>query len=131
MYSHNVTIPDDLSSPGQGGTISYGGFGRAVAISDTMAFVGAPNETSSAGAVYAYTYDGTYWVMSPVRCGPGVSDPTCNRLPSGAETALPIGSNYEFGSSIALAGDWLFVGAPGATVGSTTCLLYTSPSPRD
>ena len=87
-----------------------------------MAFVGAPVESSSEGAVYAYTYDGTYWVMSPVRCGPGVSDPfgTCNRLPSGAETALPIGSNYEFGSSIALAGDWLFVGAPGATVGSTT-----------
>ena len=122
LYSHNFTIPNDLSSPGQGGTISNGEFGRAVAISDTMAFVGAPVESSSEGAVYAYTYDGTYWVMSPVRCGPGVSDPfgTCNRLPSGAETALPIGSNYEFGSSIALAGDWLFVGAPGATVGSTT-----------
>ena len=58
LYSHNFTIPNDLSSPGQGGTISNGEFGKAVAISDTMAFVGAPVESSSEGAVYAYTYAG-------------------------------------------------------------------------
>ena len=68
----------------------------------------------------ALRHDGTYWVTSPVRCGPGGAVGTCNRLPSGDETALPIGSNYEFGSSVALAGDWLFVGAPGATVELTT-----------
>ena len=36
LYSHNFTIPNDLSSPGQGGTISNGEFGKAVAISDTI-----------------------------------------------------------------------------------------------
>ena len=58
--------------------------------------------------------------VTGARCGPGGAVGTCNRLPSGDETALPIGSNYEFGSSVALAGDWLFVGAPGATVELTT-----------
>jgi hypothetical protein len=67
LYSPHFRIPDDLSSSGQGGSIVGGEFGRAVAISDTMAFVGSPGESSSAGAVYAYAYDGASWVMSPVR----------------------------------------------------------------
>ena len=112
MYSPHFSIPDNISPSGQGGSISGGEFGRAVAISDTMAFVGAPGESSDAGAVYAYAYDGTYWVMSP--CD---NNATCNRLPG---TTEDVQGSYRFGSTVAFDGDWLFVGAPGATVALTT-----------
>ena len=104
-----------------GGAVHLGGnFGAAVAISDNMTFIGARRmKRVPSGAVYAYENDGTNWKESPASCIPlNVNNfGTCNRLP---DTTDGVQSGYQFGSSVAFDGDWLFVGAPGATVASTT-----------
>ncbi|MBI1881831.1 MAG: hypothetical protein HYR94_26955, partial [Chloroflexi bacterium] len=73
-------------------------FGRSVVISGDTAVVGADLEDSSyfnQGAVYIYKRDGDSWTQT-------------QKLSSSA----PIAREY-FGRSLAVSGDYLFVGAPG------------------
>ena len=119
-YSSSGSPLYSLDFTFHGGAVHVGSnFGAAVAISDTIAFIGAPNEASTSGAVYAYENDGTNWKESSASCIPRDVNNfgTCNRLPAATDG---VQNSYQFGTSVAFDGDWLFVGAPGATVNSTT-----------
>ncbi len=73
-------------------------FGTTVAMTEDLLVIGAPTDSRDgidAGAVFVYGRDNRTWV--PLQ-----------RL----ETSL-VSPNDRFGSAIAIAGDWIFVGAPG------------------
>jgi hypothetical protein len=82
------------------------GFGTAVAVSGTTAWIGAPGHSGHAGAAYVFTGSGASWSQQQV-----VLDTT------GA-------SNDFFGSSIALAPGTAIVGAPGF-LSRGTAYVYT------
>ncbi|MER2560870.1 MAG: hypothetical protein ABTQ32_09135, partial [Myxococcaceae bacterium] len=81
-------------------------FGAAVAVEGDVAVVGAPgawpNGVQGAGEVFVFTRVGAVWSLT-------------QRL-----SGLGVGMNANFGTSVALAGDLLAVGAPGAL----TAFLY-------
>ena len=87
--------------------------GRGVSISDdgTTIAVGADGFNNMAGKVRVFEFSNGSWVQL------------------GQEL---LGSN-NFGNEVRLSADGsiLAVGAPTGPTGSVTCLLYTSPSPRD
>jgi hypothetical protein len=70
-------------------------FGYSVALSGDTLAIGAPGETTKAGAVYVFTRTGTTWMQQA-------------RI-----KASNAGQFDAFGSSVALSGDTLAVGAPG------------------
>ncbi|HEX6737417.1 MAG TPA: hypothetical protein VF310_03990, partial [Vicinamibacteria bacterium] len=86
------------------------GFGRAVAVSGETMVVGAPtcrgaNGQINEGAVWVYTRDGAGWALQQRIANP-----------------RSVGDN--FGTSVAIAGDVLAVGAPGDSVGFNTGIVY-------
>ncbi len=70
-------------------------FSLSIAIQGDMAFIGAPGQNESAGAVYAYRYDGSMWAEV------------------GKLEARGIDENHRFGSAIAVSDGMAYVGAPG------------------
>jgi trimeric autotransporter adhesin len=70
------------------------GFGTTVALSGDTLAVGAPNEANSAGAVYTFVRSTTAWAQQAYI------------------KASNAGTGDRFGSSVALSGDTLAVGAP-------------------
>ncbi len=86
METARLTLSDD-TPPGQ--------FGSAVAFDGETAVIGAAGENEQTGAVYVFSKDGDTW----------------------AETAQLTGSDAQadhlFGASLTLAGDRLYIGAPG------------------
>ncbi len=95
----DVKVPVDLPSEGKliaGGDAEGDRFGGAVAISGTTLAVGAHGDDeqgTASGAVYTYDLDGVAW------------------QPQGKMVALGR-PGTGFGSAVALAGNWLAVGAP-------------------
>lgn len=95
------TAPGSTSAPVAG---TVGNFGAAVALGGKTAFVGAPfsatNGNVQQGAVYVFTQsgDGTWQQNTVLFAADG-------------------GSYDQFGNAIALSGNYLVVGAPGATIG--------------
>ncbi|MBV2120867.1 MAG: cadherin-like beta sandwich domain-containing protein [Candidatus Thiodiazotropha sp. (ex Ctena orbiculata)] len=92
-------------------------FGSSVAVSGDTLIVGAPFEDSAslseddnsalnAGAVYVFTRSGSIWNQQAYL--------KANPLDEGAEHLHVLSSNIgdRFGSSVAISGDTLFVGAP-------------------
>lgn len=79
-------------------------FGRSVAIDGSFAVVGAPNvdvNGTSAGATFAFAKSGSQWT----------SDGT---LLAGPKAGQDTFDGDRFGSSVALEGDRMIIGAPGA-----------------
>lgn len=70
-------------------------FGDAATLSGVYAAVGAPGANSQAGEVYLFEESGGSWSEVALL------------------TASPATANDEFGTSVALSGDYLLVGAPG------------------
>lgn len=98
------------AAPGSaGGTraTAVGNFGAAVAVDGATAFVGAPFSATAGhlqqGAVYVFTKN---------------ADRTWQQ--SGLLLADDGGAYDQFGSVVARVGDYLMIGAPGATVGGNT-----------
>jgi hypothetical protein len=80
-------------------------FGRASAISETTVVVGAPGYNIAQGAAY---------VFEPDLANPGMWLQVAKLLPSnGAESG-------EFGTSLSVEGDWIVVGAPFETIGTSS-----------
>jgi hypothetical protein len=95
-----------VSSPAQAQLVPINagagdGFGNAVAIDGQTVVVGADHENGGAGAVYVFVLSGNAWVQQAVLTA---SDTT----PSAA-----------FGTSLAISGDTVVVGAPGQLVNSS------------
>ena len=96
-------------------------FGQSVAISGNTIVVGAPGEDSGnrspaddslpeSGAAYVFVRNGTTWTQQAYL------------------KASSIGANYNFGSSVAISGDTLAVGAPadgGAGLGAGAVFVFT------
>ena len=81
------------------------GFGTAVALDGTTLVVGAPNAGApAAGAAYVFTLDGATWSEATRIAGQAVDD--------------------LFGRAVALRGERLGVGAPGAGVGTGEVRMY-------
>ncbi|HEY3351822.1 MAG TPA: hypothetical protein VGQ83_01115 [Polyangia bacterium] len=104
---------DTLSAPTP---VNSALFGSAIAITTDGIFIGAPDETvasqTAAGAVYFFTWNGTYWVSSQRITA---DDPQPKAL---------------FGSALAARAGWLLVGAPGnlVTPGATPGAAYAFAS---
>ena len=71
--------------------------GTSVAVSGTVAMVGAPDVNNGAGAVYLYRRTGTLWHLAAV-----LTDPASR-------------PGDDFGWSVAIAGDTALIGAPATT----------------
>jgi len=85
------TQQERLSAKGGWSLLS---FGRSVAISGNYAAVGAANLGDSTGDVYIFKRSGSSWTQT-------------RKL-----TSSQYGANYSFGSSLAMRGDVLLIGAP-------------------
>jgi uncharacterized protein (TIGR03382 family) len=84
--------------------------GASVAMSGSLAIVGAPNHASGAGAAYVFALSGTTWTLQQ------------------ALTASDGKSNDAFGTSVALSGTTAVVGAPyhtGAKTESGAAYVFT------
>ena len=83
-------------------------FGAAVAIRGDLALVGAPNQGSGAGSVYAFRRSGATW------------------LPEGRLSPRDAGAADRFGTSVALDDGTAFVGAPeyGANTGAVFTFVH-------
>ena len=90
----------ELSDP-DSGTGHY--FGSAIALSGDIAIVGAPGE-GAGGTVYVFTRSGSSWSQSEKLTDPDAIDEL---------------AGDEFGTSLALSGDTLLVGADSATAGGS------------
>jgi hypothetical protein len=82
-------------------------FGWAVAVSGTTAVVGAPAEPGT-GAAYIYEKGASGWPVTPS---------TTLSEPGGT-------SDYEFGSSVAVSGTTVVVGAPGTSSSAEAAYIY-------
>ncbi|HJO02541.1 MAG TPA: choice-of-anchor B family protein [Acidobacteriota bacterium] len=78
------------------------GFGAAVALGDDLVVVGAPEGNNGAGSVSIFEPDGEGWTLTGTIEGDG--------------TDAAAGTPEGFGATVAQAGDWIFVGAPGGRV---------------
>ena len=78
------------------------GFGAAVALGDDLILVSAPGGNEGAGSVSIFEPAGEGWALADVIEGDGTD----------AASGAPEG----FGATVAQAGDWIFVGAPGGRV---------------
>lgn len=81
---------------------SVAGFGGAVALGDDLVLVGAPGGNGGQGSVSIFEPSGEAWALSSTIHGDGTD----------AGSGAPEG----FGATVAQAGDWIFVGAPGGRV---------------
>jgi hypothetical protein len=90
-----------------GSTFNGGQFGWSVALDSNTAIVGAPSVSSSAGAVYSFTQNGSQWSLTDTILG---------------------AANELLGVSVALSGDNLFVGAPGTDGSHNRVYVYTRSS---
>ena len=91
------------------GVDSHDEFGRSIALSGNELMVGAPYDSSAAGAVYYYTYNGSAWVLK--------------------QTILqPFGGvGYRFGTALSFRNGLAVIGAPGQSdVGRTEVFKRTS-----
>jgi choice-of-anchor B domain-containing protein len=78
------------------------GFGDAVALGDGLILVGAPGGNGGEGSVFIFEPVEGGWTVSATIHGDGTD--VGSRAPEG------------FGATVAQAGDWVFVGAPGGRV---------------
>jgi len=78
------------------------GFGDAVALGDGLILVGAPGGNGGEGSVFIFEPVGEGWTVSTTIHGDG--------------TDVGSGAPEGFGATVAQAGDWIFVGAPGGRV---------------
>ena len=99
------------------------GFGRAVAAGDAEVFVGEPGNQATPGFVYVYRRDGGVWTETRVLSADGAADAdgfgsTVYIFGRRDDEWQPAGSVSRdadlFGAAVALQGDRLIVGAPGA-----------------
>jgi hypothetical protein len=89
---------------GSGG--SNNDFGFAVAISGDTVAVGAPSASSGKGAVYVFVKPVGGW--------------TTSQTPAATLTDGSLNANSDFGAAVAIDGDTILVGAPGARVSNHT-----------
>ena len=102
----SAVLPPEQRLP-QTSPVGAGRFGFSVAVSGSLALVGAYDDDSGRGAAYAFEYDGTTWVArNKLRAMGGVA-----------------GDN--FGWAVAVSGDRAFVTAPGDGVGSVYAFVWT------
>jgi hypothetical protein len=85
---------------------AHTGFGSAIALHGEWALIGAygarADGIADAGSVYVYRRDGTTW---------GASQTLTAHAPQ---------AKAYFGGAVAIAGDWILIGADGADIGSAT-----------
>lgn len=110
-------IVREILHPLAGATEAFSAnFGAAVAIDGERAVIGAPNHgtgtTAGRGAAYVYDWSGTDWVHDA------------------AALVRPDASPPRFGSSVAISGERIAVGAPGTAEGVAVgaVVVYETPS---
>ena len=94
----------ELTDPGGAGGDH---FGLSVAISGSTAVIGAYGTNSQTGAAYVFVHSGTTWSQQAVL------------------TAADGASGDHFGSSVAIAGSTVVVGAPGKSFGTGAAYVFT------
>jgi hypothetical protein len=104
-FTGSTTFQYTVSTPAQAQLVPTNagagdGFGNAVAVAGQTVVVGADHENGGAGAVYVFVLSGNTWVQQAVLTG---SDAT---------------TSAAFGTSLAISGDTVVVGAPGQVVNS-------------
>ncbi len=81
-------------------------FGFAVAVSGDTIVVGAPHVNSGRGAAYVFVKPAGAWATT--------------ETPTATLTDNNVSANAEFGSAVAISGNTIVIGAPGAKVGNRT-----------
>lgn len=82
-------------------------YGSAVAVTETMTIIGAPNDENQTGSVYVRALDGNNWI---------------DKQKVVADDGGTTGDL--FGSAIAAFGDWVIVGAPGNNNATGKAYIY-------
>ena len=88
-------------------------FGRAVALDGDRLAVGAAGDANDKGTVHLYTYD---WNSNKLFDN--------QTLQNGSPSGLTLANGYKFGTSVALDGDRLAVGATGEDTGKGAVYLF-------
>ena len=94
-------------------------FGHSVSTEGLLTVVGAPGHDRGNGAAYVYSWDGSRWITAvkllgdgPGEGAPELSDGEEAKSPD-EDTSPSTRATENFGTTVALHGDWLMVGAPG------------------
>jgi len=107
IYRRNGQTWENIQKISASDGASLDDFGASVALSGDALLVGAPgvdcsDGSSACGAVYVYTFDGLAW---------------------GSETKIASQTSQhgdQFGSSVAIQGNWMLIGAPGPLLFAST-----------